>query len=149
MSRRHAARLAESHLLALNAASDDTSRVITVAILHVSGVAHVNLLRRITNQFDGVACGARYLATVTAFAQQRVNRLDLVPALKRNKRNFEQLLENWSGSTYLARLRQLEGMLLIAWILFHLKILYGFRELPKSSPNSHVLLESPKTRMSH
>lgn len=42
-------RLEVSQLLALHAAGNDTSSMISITILHVSGVSHVDLLRRVTN----------------------------------------------------------------------------------------------------
>lgn len=80
MSQTLLTRLVTSHLLALNTTGDNSIRVIAITVLHVSWVTHVDLLRCITNQLDGVAYGVRYLAAKTAFAQQRVNCLDLIPA---------------------------------------------------------------------
>lgn len=62
-------RLETLDLLALNTASDDSICVITITILHVSWISHVNLLRCVANQFDGIAHGIRYLTAKAAFAQ--------------------------------------------------------------------------------
>lgn len=46
-----------SHLLALDAAGDDAGSVVPVAILHVRCVRHVDLLRRVASQLDGIPGG--------------------------------------------------------------------------------------------
>lgn len=85
MSQTFLARLVTSHLLALNTTGDDSISVVAITILHVGWVTHVNLLRSVANQFDGVAHGIRYLATETAFSQQGINSLDLIPTYIINK----------------------------------------------------------------
>lgn len=79
MSQTLLAGLVTSHLLALNTTGDDPVCVISITILHVSWITHVNLLRCVANQLNGVAHSIRYLPTEAAFAQQRVNGLNLIP----------------------------------------------------------------------
>lgn len=68
------------HLLALNAAGDHAVGAVSVAVFHVGPVRHVDLLRRVADQLDGLSDSVVDLASEAALAQQRIDGLDLIPA---------------------------------------------------------------------